>query len=159
MVKRHTSSIVCSVDSKLENEYAKFSDKEYSKTPANCLLQKSGGKFASWNYKKMRCHCIIGVDVTASDFVGGETNKLKFEYVLVTRAMLEYGFSILLDEDIEKLCRFFDCFLIQLSNHVVLIYKWAKILEKDFGASFIFKETIHLFFLSPKPIVVGGTVG
>lgn len=131
MVKRHTSLNVCSVESEPKNEYAEFSNEEHPETLTNFLLLNYGGKFASWICEMMKSYCIAGIDSTISDFVGGKSDKLKSEYVLIMYAMLEYGFPIPLEEYIVKLCLFFDSCPIQHSTQVVLVFKRLKILEKS----------------------------
>lgn len=54
--------------------------------------------------------------------------------------MMSYGFPFPLDEDMAKLCKFYDCSPIQLLPQVVLLYALAKLLEKAFGVHLALKR-------------------
>lgn len=98
----------------------------------------------------MKSHCTAGVDVTISNFVGDKTNKVKFEYVLVTLVIPEYGYLIPLMKIWKNVVDSLIVAPTQLLTQVVLVYKHVKIL--NLKRSFV-------YFLSLKRIIVGGVVG
>lgn len=140
MVKRHALPSITSVASDYENEHTNFSNAEYNETLGNRLQLKSGGKYLSRNSGKVKSYCTASANIRIPAFDGDPNDRLKLEFLLITPAMMEYGFHLSFDDDMAKFCRFYDCCLIQLSAQVALVYKRTKLLEKAFRVTFRFEK-------------------
>lgn len=68
--------------------------------------------------------------------------------------MMWYVFPLLIIDDMSRLLQYIDVCLAQLPPFVILVYEWAKLVERYFYVQFGFEEVIYICYIAQREEII-----